>query len=198
MNSIAFFDFDGTISNKDSLVDFIQYAVGKPSYYFGLLALSPMLIAYILKCIPNHLAKERLIAHFFKDANAQQFQKLAEQYSLEQIDRIIRPKAIEKIRWHQKQGHKVVVVSASIDCWLSAWCASNNVSLIATRLEVKNSLLTGKFATKNCYGVEKANRVKEAYDLSQYDCIFAYGDSSGDTELLDLAVESFYKPFRNA
>jgi phosphatidylglycerophosphatase C len=198
MQVIAFFDFDGTITTKDSLADFIQYAVGKSNYYVGLLTLSPLLIAYMLKFIPNHIAKEKLIAHFFKSRDARQFQKLAEQYSLERIDKIIRPKAIEKIRWHQNQGHQVVIVSASIESWLRAWCDKNNIELIATRLEVKGHKLTGKFATKNCYGLEKANRVKEAFELSLYDHIYAYGDSHGDKELLALAVESFYKPFRNA
>jgi phosphatidylglycerophosphatase C len=198
MQVIAFFDFDGTITTKDSLADFIQYAVGKTNYYVGLFTLSPMLIAYMLKFIPNHIAKEKLIAHFFKSGDARQFQKLAEQYSLERIDKIVRPKAIEKIRWHQNQGHQVVIVSASIESWLRAWCDKNNIELIATCLEVKGCKLTGKFATKNCYGLEKANRVKEAFELSLYDHIYAYGDSHGDKELLALAVESFYKPFRNA
>ena len=119
-----------------------------------------MLTAYTLKFIPNHLAKEKLIAHFFKGWDADQFQKLAEKYSLEQIDIMTRPKAIEKIKQHQEQGHKVVIVSASMACWLKAWCLKNNIDLISTQLEIKNNKLTGKFSTKNCYGIEKANRVK--------------------------------------
>ena len=63
---ISFFDFDGTVTTKDSLVDFIQYTVGKLSYYMGLFTLSPMLTAYTLKLIPNHIAKEKLMSHFFK------------------------------------------------------------------------------------------------------------------------------------
>lgn len=195
-DKLALFDFDGTITTKDSLADFIQYAVGKPSYYIGLLLLSPMLTAYALKLIPNHLAKEKLITHFFKEWNVDQFQKLAEQYSREEIDKITRPKAIEKIRWHQEQGHKVIIVSASMECWVKAWCDKNNIDLISTRLEIKDKKLTGNFATKNCYGIEKANRVKQAHDLSLYDHSYAYGDSRGDKELLALADESFYKPFR--
>lgn len=194
---LPFFDFDGTITTKDSLIDFVQYAVGKPIYYMGLLKLSPMLIAYTLKRIPNHIVKEKFISHFFKGWDANRFQKLAEQYSLEQIDMITRPKAIERIRWHQQQDHKVVIVSASMESWLTAWCAKNDLDLIATRLEIKDDKLTGKFVTKNCYGIEKANRVKDAYDLSQYNRIYAYGDSRGDKKLLALADETLYKPFRN-
>lgn len=195
--NLALIDFDGTVTTKDSLADFIQYAVGKPNYYLGLLYLIPMLIAYKLKLIPNYITKERLIAHFFKGWDAGRFNKLADQYSLEQIDKICRQKALEKIKWHQQQGHKVVIVSASMECWLNAWCAKKDIDLISTQLEIKDNKLTGKFATKNCYGVEKANRVKEAYDLSQYAHVFAYGDSRGDKEMLALADETFYKPFRD-
>jgi HAD superfamily hydrolase (TIGR01490 family) len=194
---LSLFDFDGTITTKDSLADFVQYAVGKPTYYMGLLKLSPMLTAYSLQLIPNHIAKEKFIAYFFNGWDADRFQQTANQYSLDEIDNITRPKAMMKIRWHQDQGHKVVIVSASMECWLKGWCTKNDIDLIATRLEIKDNKLTGKFATRNCYGIEKANRVKQAHDLSHYDHIYAYGDSRGDKKLLTLADESFYKPFRD-
>lgn len=194
---LALFDFDGTTTSKDSLSDFIRYTVGTPYYFIGLVKLFPLLSAYALKIIPNHIAKERLFAYFFKDFDAQRFQELAAEYSLEQIDRITRKKAIDKINWHQENGHKVVIVSASMECWIKPWCDKNGLDLISTRLEVKNKKLTGKFATLNCYGIEKANRVKEAYDLRHFEEIYAYGDSRGDRELLALADKAFYKPFRN-
>jgi HAD superfamily hydrolase (TIGR01490 family) len=194
--NLALFDFDGTITTKDSLVDFIQFAVGKPSYYAGLTKLSPMLTAYTLKLIPNDIAKERLIGHFFGEWESEKFQQLAEQYSFEKIDTIVRPEAMERVRWHQEQGDHVVIVSASMECWLTGWCKKKNIELISTQLETIDGRLTGRFATKNCYGVEKANRVKEIYNLEEYDHIYAYGDSRGDRELLALANESFYKPFR--
>ncbi len=195
--TLALFDFDGTVTEKDSLADFIQFAVGRPRYYLGLAFLSPMLTGYTLKIVPNHIAKERLIAHFFRGWDAEQFRTLAEQYSLEKIDAMTRSKAMERVRWHQNEGHDVVIVSASMAEWLQPWCDQNSIVLISTRLEVKEGRLTGRFATKNCYGPEKANRVKAAYDLSRYDHIFAYGDSRGDRELLALADEPFYKPFRD-
>ena len=196
MTVLVLFDFDGTITTKDSLADFIQYATGSFTYYMGLLVLSPMLAFYKLNFIPNHIAKQKLIANYFKGWDADQFKKMADRYSLEQIDRITRPRALEKIRWHQQQGHKVVIVSASMECWQEGWCEKNNVDLIATRLEVRDGKLTGKFSTRNCNGIEKASRVSEAYDLDLCDHIYAYGDSRGDQELLSLADESFYKPFR--
>ena len=192
---LALFDFDGTITTKDSLVDFIQYAVGKPQYYFSLCQLSPLLIAYKLKIIPNDIAKERLLAYFFKGWDHSVFQKISDQYSITYIDKIVRLQAMEKIKWHQKEGHEVVIVSASMECWLQKWCEKYNVALISTKLEVIDKKITGKFSTKNCYGAEKVSRIKEQYNLSMYEVIFAYGDSAGDNEMLSIATKKYYKYF---
>ena len=196
MANLAIFDFDGTITTDDSLIRFIRFVVGDLKTLWGMVFLSPMLVVYKLKLIPNYKAKQMMLSYFFKGMDKQQFQKIAEEYSLKHIDTILRPKAMEKITWHKELGHKVIVVSASIECWIRPWCDQNGLDLIATKIKVKNGLITGKFLTKNCYGIEKVNRVKEAYNLDDYDRIYAYGDSRGDKELLGLADKSFYKPFR--
>ena len=194
--NICFFDFDGTITTNDSLIKFIRFSVGDVKTMIGMLFLSPMLITYKLKLIPNYKAKQWMLSHFFEGWVSGDFQNIADKYSTEQLDKILRPKAIEKIKWHQEQGHKVVIVSASMESWLKKWCEKHNIDLIATRLEIRNGKLTGKFATKNCHGIEKVNRIKQQYKLSEYDCIYAYGDSSGDKEMLRLAHKPHYKPFR--
>jgi len=194
--NLALFDFDGTLTTKDSLSEFIQFCVGRPSYYLGLVILSPMLLLYKLKIIPNDIAKERFISHFFKDWSGKKFTQLAQEYSLTEIDKIIRPKALMELQWHQTQGHEFILVSASMQQWLQPWCNKNNIKLVSTQLEIKNDLITGKFSSKNCYGSEKVKQLHDKYDLSLYTKIYAYGDSAGDKDLLKLAHHSYYKPFR--
>lgn len=195
-HSIIFFDFDGTITTDDSLIKFIQFVVGDVKFVWGMAMLLPMLITFKLKIIPNYKAKQMMLSYFFKGMDAQEFQDLSEEYSLTHIDTILRPKAMEKLTWHKEQGHKIVIVSASIECWLKPWCDKHNLDLIGTKLEMKNGLVTGSLLSKNCYGIEKVHRVKEKYRLDEYDYIYAYGDSRGDKELLALAHKHFYKPFR--
>jgi len=195
---LSLFDFDGTITTDDSLIKFIRFVVGDAKFIWGMTLLSPMLTVYKLKLIPNYKAKQYMLSYFFKGMSEEKFMQVANEYSLNHIDTILRPKAMEKIAWHKEQGHKIVIVSASIECWLKPWCDKNNLDLIATKLEIKDGIVTGKFLTKNCYGIEKAHRVQEQYNLSDYDHIYAYGDSHGDRELLELADESFYKPFRES
>lgn len=193
--SLALFDFDGTITTKDSLIDFIQYAVGKPRYYFGLVVLSPVLVAFVLKLMPNHQAKEKMLGYFFGGWSHDELTKLGQSYALERIDLIVRPKAIQKIQWHQQQGHKVVMVSASMQIWLQKWCDKHDIELICTRLAHHNGKLTGKFDGPNCHGQEKINRIRAQFILSDYERVYAYGDSSGDTQMLAIADEGFYRHF---
>ena len=197
MKQIALFDFDGTITTDDSLIKFIRFVVGDSKFIWGMTLLSPILIVYKLSLIPNYKAKQYMLSYFFKGMSEEKFRQVANEYSLKHIKTILRPKAMEKIAWHKEQGHKVVIISASMECWLKAWCVDNNLELIATKMEIKNGIITGKLLTKNCYGIEKANRLQEKYNLNDYDYIYVYGDSRGDRELLELSDESFYKPFRD-
>jgi HAD superfamily hydrolase (TIGR01490 family) len=194
--NLALFDFDGTITNRDSLEEFIIFARGAPRYYAGLFYLTPMLLLYKLKIIPNYRSKEIFLRHYFNHFSQSDLERLGREYSLTQIDKIVRPEALKAIQEHQKRGDAVVIVSASMKCWLAPWCEKNKITLISTELEFKEGIFTGHFKTKNCYGKEKASRVKVLYDLSLFESIYAYGDSAGDKELLQLAEHRFYKPFR--
>lgn len=191
--ALALFDFDGTITCKDSFGDFIVYAVGRKRFIIGAIRLSPMLFAYALGLIRNWRAKEIVSTHFFKGWDSSRVRELASQYSREQLPRIVRGAAIERIRWHQSRGDTVVVVSASIDLWLADWCNAHDVDLIATKLEVKDGCVTGRFQTKNCSGKEKVRRIEELYNLKSFDYIYAYGDTPGDKAMLDVAHEKYYR-----
>jgi phosphatidylglycerophosphatase C len=193
---LALFDFDGTITKNDSLLKFIRFAVGDIKFIYGLVILSPTLIAFKLKLMPNYEAKEKMLSWFFKEFTKNNFVQIANEYSLNHIDKILRPKAIERLNWHKNEGHNVVVVSASLESWLKPWCDRNNLDLIATQILIENNKVTGKLASNNCHGQEKVNRIKDKYDISSFDYIYAYGDSSGDKEMLELANEKAYKPFR--
>ncbi len=72
-NKIALFDFDGTITTADSLIKFIRHAKGDMQTTLGMLLLSPMLIVYKLKLIPNYKAKQMMLSYFFKSMSEEQF-----------------------------------------------------------------------------------------------------------------------------
>ncbi|HXB42970.1 MAG TPA: HAD family hydrolase [Puia sp.] len=193
---IAFFDFDGTISTKDTLLELIKYQKGRFLFYIGFLINVPYLIAYKLKIIPNSTAKQKVLKFFFNKTPLSFFQLQCDRFASSVLPSLIRPKALLEIKKLQKIGTDVVVVSASAKNWLLTWAEEMDVQLIATMLEVKNERLTGMIDGENCHGQEKVNRIEAAYDLSKYDEIYCYGDSPGDEPMLALGTFSFYKPFR--
>lgn len=190
---LAIFDFDGTLTKKDSLKDFIIFSCGYKKTALGLFLLGPVLFFYLLRLIPNNKAKEAVIRYFFKGWDINKFRDVSSQYSKERVPKIVRNIALEKINWHKSLGHRIVIVTASIECYLKDWCTVHNFDLIATKLEFKNDQLTGNLLTKNCYGQEKAKRITEMFDLGKFDYIYAYGDSAGDKNMLALANEKYYK-----
>lgn len=193
--TLVLFDFDGTLTRRDSLLDFLKFAVGSYDFYKGLVRLSPVLAAYGLRIISNSVAKERLIEHFLAGWDTARFESVADEYSKHCIDSILRPEAFTTLQQHLASGHRVAIVSASMEDWLRAWCQVHQVELIATRLERDGARLTGRFATKNCHGPEKVARVRAHFDLETFNEIYAYGDSRGDREMLALASKPFYRRF---
>ena len=197
MKKLALFDFDGTITTKDTFVEFIKYNESTFRFWFGFLLLSPFIIGFKLKLFPNWRAKELVITYFFKNTPLPDFKAMCTAFYKNKLNELVRPKAIDEIKKHLHEETIVSLVSASPELWIEDWAKEMGIKLIGTKLEVKDNKITGKIAGKNCYGPEKEVRVKAIYNLSDYDQIFAYGDSSGDKELLALAHKKHYKPFRN-
>jgi phosphatidylglycerophosphatase C len=193
---IAFFDFDGTITTKDTLLEFIKFSKGRLRFYVGFAINSPWLIAFKLKLIPNQTAKERILSWFFRGSDHAAFQKQCDQFASDILPGLIRPKALEEIELLRQKNATIVIVSASPENWIRPWTGSISVKLIATRLATKEETLTGRILDRNCYGEEKVRRINKEYQLKDYTSIYAYGDSSGDRPMLQLAHSAFYKPFR--
>lgn len=195
-NGIAFFDFDGTITTKDTLLEFIKFSKGKFRFLKGFFLNSHYLVAYKLKLISNQKAKEKIMHFFFGNMPLSVFQEKCDQFIKEILPGLIRPKAYEEFEKLKQKGILIVIVSASPENWITKWAQEIAISIIATQLEVSNNLITGKISGINCHGQEKVRRIKEVYNLAEFKEIYAYGDSSGDKPMLALANYSFMKPFR--
>jgi phosphatidylglycerophosphatase C len=194
---LALFDFDGTLSSRDSLLHFLMYSFKAQKLLLAGIILSPYLLAYRAGLLSRQTAKEKVYYYFFYNWPLEKFQQLANDYAEQHLNKIIRPQALEKLYWHQAQGHRVIVVSASIENYLAPWCQLHNCEYLGTRLSLDdNQRLKGSFSSSNCYGPEKAKRIQALLTLSDYQRIYAYGDSKGDREMLSLADEVHYKPFR--
>lgn len=193
---IYIYDFDGTLTRRDSFLDFIRYTCGSRSLYCGLLLFSPLLILMKLQLYANGRAKERLFTHFFQGMSIRMFDDLCAKYGLSRADLLLDAarKAVNEVA---SNGYRIFIVSASVDRWVLPFFRDvPNVTVIGTQIEVENGLVTGRFSTPNCYGAEKVRRIQALLPYREQYKLIAHGDSRGDKEMLNYADQGYFRPFR--
>lgn len=192
---VAAFDFDGTITYRDTLFGFLLYLVGPWRLLVNAIPLLPVLTGYALKLIPNSVAKEHVLSRFLAGMSAQMLKKSSEGFASRYIPSMVRKQALERLAWHRSQGHRCVVISASIEDYVAPWAYTAGFDdVIATRLQRNNDgRLTGCYDGQNCYGPEKVRRLLNLLGDVDHLELYAYGDSRGDRELLELADHAYYK-----
>jgi phosphatidylglycerophosphatase C len=194
---LVLFDFDGTITKKDTLFEFIRFSCGTKKYLIGMVMLFPALVFHKFGFINNQFAKEKVLTYFFSGWSIEKFNISCINFCNSFLPKIIRHHALNKIEWHLQQSHTVLIVSASLENWIKPWAEKYHIQVVASVPEIKNSILTGKLLGMNCNGIEKVNRIRSIIDVDSYKTIIAYGDSKGDMPMLQLANEKHYKPFRS-
>lgn len=197
MRTIVAFDFDGTLTRRDTLLEFIKHAKGRRAFLWGFLRFSPLLVLMKLRLYPNWQAKQRLFAYFFRGTRLADFNALCQRFFADKGEALLYADAAPVVRRYVEQGAEVVVISASIENWVAPFAASLGITqVLATRVEVnEEGILTGRFSTANCYGGEKVNRLLARYPNRNTYRLIAFGDSRGDRELLQQADEPHFRYF---
>jgi HAD superfamily hydrolase (TIGR01490 family) len=191
--NLALFDFDGTITDRDTFSSFLRFNLRPHRVVLSALFLSPVVLCYRLGLMTARQARPIASRLRFNDEPVDSIRRLGSRYAAEVLPGVVRGQALERIEWHQRQGDTVVVVSASLDAYLGPWCAGIGVDLLCTELEEHDGRLTGRYRHGDCSGPAKARRIRECYDLSRYAVIYAYGDTNDDREMLELAHRKFYR-----
>lgn len=194
MQILYAFDFDGTLTTTDTLLAFIRHVHGTRRLLWGFLLHAPLLVLMKLHLYPNWQAKQRIFAYFFKGMSEKVFDTHCQQFALTHRH-LLRHEGVQQIEAAIQEGSDVAIVSASINRWVQPFFPDTRI--IGTEIEIKEGMVTGQFLTPNCYGIEKVKRLRKVFpDLARRHVI-AYGDSKGDRELLAIAAEAHYKPFRS-
>lgn len=193
MRTVIATDFDGTLTRRDTLIEFIRFAKGDVVFFFGFLLFSPLIVLMKLHLYPNWKTKQKVFSFFFRGTSIEEFNRLGKEFA-DHSQHLLRWGGLELIEKAKAEGADIVVISASIDNWVQPFFPE--LLVLGTQVEVKDGLLTGRFSTKNCYGQEKVNRLLSVFPDRENYRLVAYGDSSGDRKLLDFADEQHYKPFQ--
>ena len=189
--TIAVFDFDGTLTTRDSFLEFVRFSCGTWKLCKGIFRHGLSLILMKLGMADNGKTKERLFSYYFKGLDYSRFCELGHRFAFH-FESSANQEMLSKLIRHQQEGDKVYVVSASIEEWVTPWCRRHGVDhVIGTQVETDgDGLLTGCFKTVNCYGKEKVCRFKAMEPHRSTYHLVVYGDSRGDREMLQYADEA--------
>ena len=185
---VAAFDVDGTLTRRDSVGPFLVRVAG---------ARLPLTLVRRSRVLATGLARrdhdllKALACSSLAGADAARVRAEGAAYGRELYERRLREDTPARLRRHRELGHRVVIVSASLEPYLAALGDLLRVdAVLCTLLEVgPDGRLTGRLDGANCRGPEKARRLRDWLRATGLEAaeVWAYGDSSGDDALLAIA-----------
>jgi HAD superfamily hydrolase (TIGR01490 family) len=189
---VAAFDFDGTISHRDSLLPFLVSVRGPVAVGLALFRIAPQLACMAVGRGDRDATKERLVGKLLTGHPADELREAGRRHASALVHRL-RPATLERIRWHREQGHELVMISASPSVYLEPLAAELGFdAVLATRLQDDGAgRLTGRLEGGNVRGAAKVSRLEGWLGGREPAALWAYGDSSGDRELLARADHPF-------
>lgn len=194
MKKLYLFDFDGTLTYKDTMFMFLKFY--NPSRFtWQFLKHSPLFTLVKLNLADPEKVKKSFIASIIKGESQYQIQKKSQAFFDANFPHIFRENALDFIKNINEDKTDTYIVSASLDIWVEPFAKHFGMELLATKAQFVNEQFTGEFASKNCNGEEKVNRIKEAVGQEKYDKTIAFGDTSGDKAMLSWANEGHFQFF---
>lgn len=189
---LALFDFDNTLTTRDGYAPFLRRVATPAQLAQAKWKIGPWLLGFRVGLMSAEGLRARATKVAFTGHDAREITAQGLAHARDVLPSTLHPGMMQRLAWHQSQGHEVVVVSASLDVYLQPWCEQHGLALICNRLEAVDGRLTGRYAGGDI-GAHKAREIRARYDLSCYRRIHAYGDSREDRPMLALAHERWYR-----
>lgn len=186
--TIAAFDLDGTLTDRDCVVPFVSRVAGRHRVMAALAAKA----LRDPTSVRHRDEMKSAISHVFAGRSVDELDRAAIQFVDDHVVHWLRSDTLSRLEEHRALGHQIVIVSASFDIYVSRIAERLGVDALATRLEVVNGRVTGRLDGLNCRGSEKVRRLDEwaatrfGRGIHGVD-LYAYGDSDGDRQMLATA-----------
>lgn len=194
--AIVAFDFDGTLTVSDSFTRLLRWRSGAGGWFSGLARMAPDLAAYV-----GHRDRGRLkaasVREFLKGVPRFQLEADAEAFAGQVWPGFIRYDALACWNDWGKRGAYRVIVTASPETTVAPFARRLQAdAMLGTPLLFDgDDRVAGAFAGPNCRGEEKVRRLRAAFG-EDMQLAAAYGDTTGDTEMLAMADEAGFRRFK--
>ncbi len=192
---VVAFDFDGTLTVKDSFTAFLKWRAGPVRYALGLARLMPAAVAYLFHRDRGRI-KAAAVGEFLRGVPHDALEADARKFAETHARKLLRPDAVATWKRWRKQRVRLVIVTASPELVVGPFGRGLGAdAVLGTQLsyDPQNRIL-GAFSGPNCRGAEKVVRLKEVFG-PDFRLKAAYGDTSGDTEMIAMAEDKGYRVF---
>lgn len=185
------FDFDGTLTVRDSFNAFLRWRSGRRKFALMI----PDALAYA-----GHRDRGRIkaaaVRTFLSGLTREELEASAEAFAAETWPALLRQDALARWREHQAGGDVCVIVTASPELTVGPFARRLGADrLLGTPLVFSGGgRVVGMDAVENCRGEEKVRRLREAFG-ADVRLAAAYGDTGGDREMLAIADRPGFRVF---
>lgn len=187
-----------TITSNDSYGRFLRRIATPRQRSHARWTIGPWLAGYRLGLVSAAQLRRRATQAAFAGRDAAEIAHRGECFARDELPAMLRPDMMQRIDRHRAQGHRLVLVSASLDLYLAPWCRLHGMELLCNRLDARDGQLTGRYNGHDI-GTDKAEAIRaHCGDLSRHARIHAHGDSREDRPMLALAHERWYRGRRIA
>ena len=192
---IVAFDFDGTLTTKDSFTAFLKWRTPPGRWVLGGLRLVPAALAYLVHRDRGRI-KAAAVRAYLRGVSRERLQTDARRFAELYSRSLLRPDAVMAWKRWRDERVRLVIVTASPDIVVAPFARGLGADdLIGTRLAFDaQDRVVGTFASPNCRGAEKVVRLKAMFGPGLR-VRAAYGDTTGDTEMLAIAEEPYFRVF---
>ncbi|MBD9470153.1 HAD-IB family hydrolase [Pseudoxanthomonas sp. PXM01] len=189
---LALFDFDGTLTTRETFPDFMRYAVARPRLLAGGVLLAPVVFGYRRGWVAGNPTRASIVQVGLRGVDAACLRGKGETFARDVLPAVLRTDAMARLQWHRERGDRIVIVSGGLDVYLAPWCATQGVELACSVLAERGGRITG-YAGAQCVGEEKVRRVRALCDPQAYAAVHAYGDTHEDLAMLAMAHHRTYR-----
>lgn len=194
MKKLYLFDFDGTLTYKDTMFLFLKY-YNPTKFYLAFAKHIPLFVLLKLKLADAEKVKKSFVSAILKGERLSKITQKSQDFFNKFHKEIIRPNAWDFINNIDPSQTESYIVTASLDIWVKPFADLFGMKLLATQAEFNDDLFTGNFVGKNCNGDEKRCRIEAEFKDKKYDKTIAFGDTDGDREMMAWADESQFEFF---
>lgn len=194
MKKLYCFDFDGTLTKKDTMFLFLKF-VSPSKFRFQFLRHIPLFVLFKLKLASAEKVKQSLISAVIGGLHEKTLREKADAFFEKNYPALIRQNALDFLKTIDPAKTEMLLVTASLDIWARPFAEKFGMKLVSTKAEFKNGLFTGNFATPNCNGKEKVVRIQNEIQDKKFDKRIAFGDTDGDKPMLAWADEGHFRFF---